>query len=81
MGDLSDNQFKNRADKLIASYLCQLPITYQIDTAKQCALIAVNEILHVLHENSRCMESRPSLEVIQLDMMYWNEVKKEIEKL
>jgi hypothetical protein len=40
---------------------------YCTTTAKQCALIAVDEILKVIHTN---MEDK-----------YWQEVKQEIEKL
>ena len=41
-------------------------------TAKQCALIAVNEVIEALHENT--WQNR-------LIINYWQEVKHELEKL
>ena len=40
--------------------------------AKQCALIAVNEVIEALHEHH--WQNRLTID-------YWNEVKQEIEKL
>ena len=40
------------------------------DVSKQCALIAVDEILEIIEENC-----------IEYDDNYWEEVKQEIEKL
>jgi hypothetical protein len=51
-------------------YNCELDISYY--AAKQCALIAVEEIL----------KSRPKITLSQLYYSdYWQEVKQEIEKL
>ena len=51
--------------------------------AKQCALIAVDEIIKVCHYNSK--ENLSNWELVGLDdfefSCYWNEVKEEIEKL
>ena len=44
--------------------------TMQYHHAKKCALIAVDEVINVIEEN--CLE---------YDDNYWQEVKKEIEKL
>jgi len=66
---------KEKAKELVSKYLRTYPIynnptvviSYTHNEAKQCALIAVNEILNVIHTN---MEDR-----------YWKEVKLEIQKL
>ena len=65
---------KEKAQDLFYKYLLYFPefyndleYDYNSEDAKQCALIAVNEILNVIHTN---MEDR-----------YWQEVKQEIEKL
>ena len=65
---------KEKAQDLFYKYLLYFPefyndleYDYNSEDAKQCALIAVNEILNVIHTN---MEDR-----------YWQEVKKEIENL
>ncbi len=65
---------KQKAEKLLSEYLIFFPefrndleYDYNIESAKTCAWIAVDEILKVIHTN---MEDK-----------YWQEVKKEIEKL
>jgi hypothetical protein len=65
---------KEKALKLLSEYLIHFiefyddkEFDYNTDKAKQCALIAVDEILKIIHTN---MEDK-----------YWQEVKKEIEKL
>ena len=65
---------KQQANKLVTNYLILFPefyndkeYDYNSDKAKQCALILVDEIIKILHTN---MEDR-----------YWQEVKREIEKL
>ena len=71
---------KEKADKLCIDFLIK-PNTRDIrfgmdkQLAKQCALIAVEEILsdyknYLMHENTEYK-----------GLMYWQEVKKEIEKL
>jgi hypothetical protein len=55
---------KEKAEELFTKFSSN---TVHYDAAKQCALIAVDEILKVIHTN---MEDK-----------YWQEVKQEIEKL
>jgi hypothetical protein len=65
---------KEKAEELFKKYLRTYPIydnptvtiSYTTNEAKQCALIAVDEILKYCHFD---------------DIRYWQEVKKEIEKL
>ena len=56
---------KEKANELVVKYQIDNPITYH--QAKQCALIAVDEILNVLFQHHK--------------IDYWKEVKQEIEKL
>jgi hypothetical protein len=70
-------------DKFLRTYKVSLfpPFNKASDEAKQCALIAVDEIIN----------SSPSLPIlgdggtfgedIELSLVYWEEVKQEIEKL
>jgi hypothetical protein len=65
---------KEKAKELFTNYLILFPefyndleYGYNDVKAKQCALIAVDEILKIIHTN---MEDK-----------YWQEVKREIEKL
>ena len=55
----------------------------QEDNAKQCALIAVDEIIKVCHYNSK--ENLSNWDLVGLDdfefSCYWQEVKQEINKL
>lgn len=55
---------KEKAEELVRKYWHSKGI--DIDKSIECALIAVNEIIKVIHTN---MEDK-----------YWNKVKKEIEK-
>ena len=77
---------KEKAEELIDIYKKQVSMTIKdyslvckvldIDMAKQCALIAVDEILYVIslyNGHSDCFEEG--------SREYWQEVKKEIEKL
>ena len=61
---------KAKAIELYNKYM-QMPFPTHTDRAKQCALIAVNEILD--------MVKHTPIEFIETD--YWQEVKQEIEKL
>jgi hypothetical protein len=47
-----------------------------IETAKKCALIAIDELIL-----STCVSSRVQSDFINYDRQYWQEVKQEIEKL
>ena len=67
---------KEKASELIIKYFKLLPISasfeYSINICKQCALIAVDEII----------KDRERLEdAFFYDGNYWNKVKKEIQKL
>jgi len=61
---------KEKAEELVNKYLMNTPIGFHIDDAKECALIAVDEIINVIEDN--CLE---------YDDNYWIEVKQEIKKL
>ena len=56
---------KEKAEELVNKYLLKTPVGFHIDDAKECALIAVNEILDAMSEWD----------------YYWEKVKEEIEKL
>ena len=61
---------KEKAIELYNKYM-QMPFPTHTDRAKQCALIAVDEILD--------MVKHTPIEFIETD--YWQEVKQEIENL
>lgn len=58
---------KEKAEELVDKYH-NLRILFRVE-AKQCALIAVDEILEVIYYEGRS------------EYIYWQEVKQEIEKL
>ncbi|CAB4153253.1 hypothetical protein UFOVP618_55 [uncultured Caudovirales phage] len=60
---------KEKADELIHKYILNTPVGFHFDDAKQCALIAVDEILDVIEDPTG------------KEIKYWKEVKKEIEKI
>jgi hypothetical protein len=60
---------KEKANELVNKYLIITPIVWHIYNAKKCALIAVDEILDVLNV------------IDNFEMIYWEQVKQEIEKL
>jgi isopentenyl phosphate kinase len=66
---------KEKAKEIVEKYTLLVPVEFggmHIDLAKQCALIAVDEILnHHSQEQS----------LYRIDTYYWQQVKKEIEKL
>ena len=77
---------KEKAGDLVKKYAIKLPYDYKgrtdkvsglkiheynIDLAKQCALIAVDEVIQTIPKNNGN----------QTNLDYWNEVKQEIEKL
>jgi hypothetical protein len=71
---------KEKAKELLDKYyiICQ-EFTEEIQCsiqAKQCALIAVDELII-----STCVSSRVKSDFINYDRQYWQEVKQEIEKL
>jgi hypothetical protein len=72
---------KEKAKEFMHYYLKELlSAKYSIngfvinDLAKQCALIAVDEIIAEI-------EPSVSMDVIEARIKYWNEVKQELEKL
>jgi len=68
---------KEKAEELVLRYLRIDNNTkewFNSHIAKQCALIAVDEILNTLY-------SIPFGNALDNELEYWNEVKQEIEKL
>lgn len=64
---------KYKAEELVLEfYWRETDLRCSITDAKQCALIAVDELIEALHEHH--WQNR-------LIIDYWNEVKHEIEKL
>jgi len=61
---------KEKAEELVNKFLISTPIGFHIDDAKQCALIAVDEIIKL-----------PIAIGIDDLITYWEEVKQELEKL
>jgi hypothetical protein len=72
---------KEKAEKLVKNYINVVPQDFggmDKDLAKQCALIAVDEILNAINVNTgNAAQGR----LIQSLNNYWQEVKQEIEKL
>jgi hypothetical protein len=68
---------KEKARELVLKYL-RIENTsmewFNTHIAKQCALIAVDEILEIINETMILVD-------IESDYDYWQEVKEEIEKL
>jgi len=66
---------KEKAKELVNKYYDSLPQWVNGNDAKQCALIAVQEIL--------CSNphSNPLTTEVYSTMLFWNKVKQEIEKL
>jgi hypothetical protein len=65
---------QEKAEELVDKYYLLLQESkgyYDLPNAKQCALIAVNEILNKYNDFIQTHEQ----------FLYWNEVKQEIEKL
>lgn len=70
---------KKKADELYEAFFYSIPSftdegQLEHKTAKQCALIAVNEVIANI-------EPSVSMDVIEARIKYWQEVKKEIEKI
>ena len=64
---------KEKAKELVDKYFEFMHHINPWDKAKQCALIAVDEILNVTHSDKRANSP--------FDKEYWQKVKIEIEKL
>jgi hypothetical protein len=58
---------QEKSEQLVSSYLLATPIGFHIEDAKQCALIAVDELIKATTPLT--------------STYYWQEVKTEIEKL
>lgn len=65
---------KEKAKELILDF-SDIGLITNIE-AKQCALIAIDELIL-----STCVSSRVQSDFINYDRQYWQEVKQEIEKL
>jgi hypothetical protein len=67
---------KEKAKQLVDKYWNDIPVNF-FEEAKQCALIAVDEILNALDSERIIYGSEYCFE----ENNYWTEVKQEIEKL
>ena len=65
---------KQKAANLILTYMA---IVVKQDLAKECALAAVDEILSVLNLENWGIEMNIAID----ELIYWKEVKQEIESL
>ena len=68
---------KLKAEELVNRFIYRRTDYVEIDDAKQCALIAVDEILN-LGFDIKCDATERCVSPV---MNYWQEVKQEIEKL
>ncbi len=65
---------QEKAEELVNKYLMNTPVGFHIDDSKECALIAVDEIIN-------CDSFFKTLEDTKAFTKYWYEVQQEIEKL
>jgi len=80
---------KEKAEKLLSEYLIFFPefrndleYDYNIESAKTCALIPVDEIINSLGiTTNHCELNKLDQQEVKNDFEYWQEVKQEIEKL
>ena len=73
---------KEKAKELVDKYHNKSDLLYETLSfiqAKECALIAVNEIINTLNMDIRDIDVRGNILLDLID--YWREVKKEIQKL
>jgi hypothetical protein len=75
---------QEKAEELYEAYFYCIPSftdegSIEHNTAKKCALIAVDEIINTLNFDIRDIDVRGSILLDLID--YWREVKQEIEKL
>ena len=68
---------KEKSEELVTKFILSTPITCHINVAKQCALIAVDEICEILEDNGFTFIEYHDRTTIE----YWLQVKQEIEKL
>jgi len=71
---------KEKAEQLTNKFLLSTPITCDIEDAKICALLAVNEILELTKRNTYNPFDWNEITGVRYDK-FWTEVKQEIEKL
>ena len=64
---------EQKAEELVNKFLISTPLGFHIDDAKQCALIAVDEVM------KQCWEYRDI--DLQKSFDYWQEVKQKIQQL
>jgi hypothetical protein len=83
---------KEKAEKLLSDYLIYFPeyyndleYDYNVEKAKKCALIAVDELINTEYQTVSklldVIQKNKIRLVISLNKDYWQEVKQEIEKL
>lgn len=75
---------KEKAEELYEAFYYAIPSftdegSLEHNTAKQCALIAVDEIISTLNCDIRDVDVRGNILLDLID--YWQQVKREIEKL
>jgi hypothetical protein len=71
---------KEKAEQLVGKLFDSIFPSYDAnELAKQCALIAVDEILNVLPQKEYLEDKSKYIE--NRERLYWQEVKQEIEKL
>lgn len=68
---------KRKATDLVSKFLESDKMVFNIEGAKECALIAVDEILEILYKIVRVTASSYVIDQVE----YYLEVKQEIEKL
>jgi hypothetical protein len=66
---------KDKAEQLTNKFLLSTPITCDIEDAKKCALIAVDEIIKAIDFDWMEVQN------LESEHRFWTEVKQEIEKL
>ena len=69
---------QEKAEELLGKYLAIQFGDFPTTDAKQCALIAVDEIINTLNYDIRDIDVRGNILLDLID--YWREVKQEIEK-
>ena len=74
---------KEKAKELVSRFIESDNMVFNIEGAKQCALIAVNEIIKVCpYIDLKVRETEDQLYAFDFQFVsYWQEVKQEIEKL
>ena len=65
---------KEKAKELVNKFLQYTPVEFEYEYAKQCALIAVDEVMYSLSVMPYGMEYLSKID-------YWEEVKQEINNL